>query len=87
MLNSANLLFADFVLHNGDVFSVLDILLSRSYPRREERHRSLGLAVFLKTKLCRRLVKLEIDKERAPVNLSIHYEYWFTATVSYEGSG
>jgi hypothetical protein len=39
----------------------------------------LDLAVFLKTKLCRRLVKLEVDKERAPANLSIHYEYWFTA--------
>jgi hypothetical protein len=39
----------------------------------------LDLALFLKTKLCRRLVKLEVDKERAPANLSIHYEYWFTA--------
>ncbi len=29
----------------------------------------LDLALFLKTKLCRRLVKLEVDKERAPANL------------------
>jgi hypothetical protein len=39
----------------------------------------LDLALFLKTKLCRRLVKLEVDKERALANLSIRYEYWFTS--------
>jgi hypothetical protein len=38
----------------------------------------LDLAVFLKTKLCRRVVKLEADKGRAPANLSMHHEYWFT---------
>lgn len=38
----------------------------------------LDLAVFLKTKLCRRLFKLELDKDRSPVGLSIHYEYWLT---------
>jgi hypothetical protein len=42
----------------------------------------LDLAVFLKTKLCRRLVKLEVDEDRAPANLSIHYKYWFTALGS-----
>jgi hypothetical protein len=42
----------------------------------------LDLVVFLKTKLCRRLVKLEVEKDRAPVSLSIYYEYWFTALGS-----
>ena len=38
----------------------------------------LDLLVFLKTKLCRRLAKLEVEKDRAP-NLSNHYKYWFAA--------
>jgi hypothetical protein len=38
----------------------------------------LDLLVFLKTKLCRRLVKLEAARDRAP-NLATHYQYWFTA--------
>jgi len=35
--------------------------------------------VFLKTKLCRRLVKLEIDKDRASSAVRAIYEYMFTA--------
>ena len=34
---------------------------------------------FLKTKLCRRLVKLEVDKDRAPPTVRATYEYLFTA--------
>lgn len=37
----------------------------------------LDLALFLKTKLCRRLVKLEFDKDRAPAHHSVHHKYWF----------
>ena len=37
----------------------------------------LDLTMFLKAKLCRRLVKLEVDKHRAPVALRSCYEYMF----------
>lgn len=40
---------------------------------------NLDLVVFLKTKLCRRLVKLEAEKDKAPTSLSIHYESWLEA--------
>jgi hypothetical protein len=39
--------------------------------------------VFLKTKLCRRLVKLEVEKDKAPASLSIRYESWLTALGPY----
>jgi hypothetical protein len=37
------------------------------------------LVVFLKAKLCRRLVKLEVERDRVPPNLRTAFEYLFTA--------
>lgn len=41
-------------------------------------HLSPELLAFLKAKICRRLVKLEVDKDRSPPNVRAIYEYLFT---------
>jgi hypothetical protein len=45
----------------------------------------LELVVFIKTKICRRLVKLEVEKERAPANLRVAYDYLFSTIGPYFG--
>lgn len=45
-------------------------------------HTSPELVVFLKAKLCRRLVKLEVDKDRASPTARPIYEYMFTTLGS-----
>jgi len=58
---------------------VLSQLLRDSIPSRENSVPSLDLEllVFLKTKLCRRIAKLEVEKDRAPQQIRQAYETMF----------